>query len=114
QNLNIGGGATTISLGAESGTTSINNNLDIALDANIDGSLTVGGVATVGTLSLGGDSFTSLTGDGLIVVDGTLTTTLGDIIESEDIADGSITAVDLNTTNDPTDNYVLTYDAASG
>ena len=35
--LNIGGAATTLELGATTGTTSVNNNLDVDGDANIDG-----------------------------------------------------------------------------
>lgn len=35
--LNIGGAATTIEIGAATGTTNVNNNLDVDLDLNIDG-----------------------------------------------------------------------------
>lgn len=35
--VNIGGAATQVDIGSESGTTSINNNLDVDLDLNVDG-----------------------------------------------------------------------------
>jgi mucin-19 len=100
--LNIGGAATTVSIGATTGTTTVNNDLAVLGDLNLT------------SLTVGDDTVTDLTGTGLQVTAGALESTLGTSIESSEITDGTITEVDLFITNTATDNYVLTYDSASG
>jgi trimeric autotransporter adhesin len=63
--LNIGGDATTVEIGAATGTTNVNNNLDVDGDVNVDGSnLTVSTTTfnlantTATTLNIGGDATT--------------------------------------------------------
>jgi hypothetical protein len=69
---------------------------------------------TVGYLIIGDDTFTNLTGPGLVNLDGVLTTTLGETVDSIDITDRTILEVDLNVSNIPTSGYVLTYNADTG
>src|SRR3972149_2510979 len=113
--LNIGGAASTVSIGATTGTTSVNNILNVV--GNIittPGDLTLdagGGAVSVGTgtpeiidladddlyitgdleldgsLVVGSDSVNDLTGTGLQVSGGALQTTLGTTIESSEITD---------------------------
>lgn len=164
--LNIGGAATEINVGADTGDTTINNNLtvndnltvtgttndiagvlnlsgnsltttaDLLIDpggggvtigtgtpGNVDlagddlfvsGDLEVNGNAYLSTLVIGGDSLTELAGTGLQVSGGELQTVLGSTIETGEIADGTILAVDFDSTNDPTDDYILSYDSGTG
>jgi excisionase family DNA binding protein len=75
---------------------------------------TVSGELTAGTFTINAESITDLTGDGVTIVDGALTTSLGTSVGSSEIDDGSIAEVDLNVTNDPTDNQILSYDSSTG
>src|SRR3990167_2813077 len=139
--LNIGGAASTVSIGATTGTTSVNNILNVV--GNIittPGDLTLdagGGAVSVGTgtpeiidladddlyitgdleldgsLVVGSDSVNDLTGTGLQVSSGSLQTTLGTSIESSEIIDDTIKEVDLNVSNSPTNAYVLTYNSST-
>ena len=57
-------------------------------------------------------------GSGITITEGsgtiTVASTLGTTIEGSEITDGTIEEVDLEATNSPTDNYVLTFDNTSG
>ncbi len=125
--VNIGGEATSIAIGADTGTLTLNNstvaasgditaagNADIAGATSVGGDLSVTGTSFIPTLAINADTFTDLTGAGLQITNGTLETTTGTSIESSEISDGTIVEVDLSLTNDPTDDYILSYDAGSG
>ncbi len=158
--LGIGGAAETITLGATTGKTTINNSLvvkggtndiagtlnlsgnkltssgDLTIDpggggvsvgtetpTNVDltgddffisGDLEVKGVSYIPTLTINGDTVTDITGSGLQVSGGSLSTTLGDTISSSEIEDGTIKAEDLNSSNAPTDAFTLTYNSSTG
>ncbi len=112
--ISFGGEAEAINIGAPTGTTVINNALNVGLDLAVNGNLSVVGIATLNTLTLGADTITDITGDGLIVVDGALTSTFGSSIDSTDITDGTISSVDLNISNSPSDGLILAYDESTG
>ncbi|KKQ93205.1 MAG: hypothetical protein UT19_C0016G0018 [Candidatus Woesebacteria bacterium GW2011_GWB1_39_10b] len=140
--LNIGGDATTLSLGASTGTTSINNTLnlggntlispeDITIDPGGGGvKIGTGTQSTIdltgddlyvsgdleldGSLVVGSDSVNDLTGTGLQVSSGSLQATLGTSIESSEISDSTIQEVDLNVSNAASNAYVLTYNSSTG
>lgn len=79
-------------------------------------------VAANGHLLIGNGAGFSLApisqGNGITVTNGagsiTVAATLGTDIDSAEIVDSSILETDLSSTNAPTDNYILTYDQASG
>ncbi len=88
----------------------LSGSLSVALDATIDGD------AQAASFTLGTDTVTDFTGTGISIVDGALTATvspLGDSIDTSEIADGTITEVDLNASNSPTNGYVLTYNSST-
>jgi parallel beta-helix repeat protein len=68
--LNIGGAATSINLGAGTGTTTINNGLTVTGLTTLNGGLTV---EAGDTFTFNGDAFTDFTGGGLTNVGGLLT-----------------------------------------
>ncbi len=59
---------------------------------------------------------TGLSGGGLVALGGSvsLTSTLGSSIDGTEIDNGTIEAIDFEVTAAPTDNYVLSYDSATG
>ena len=90
--INFGGEATTIEIGAATGTTTVHNNLDIDLDLNVDGgdittnqtgtfnlintnatTLNIGGAATTVNIGTGGDGGGTTTIGHDLVVTGDLT-----------------------------------------
>ena len=90
--INMGGEATTIEIGAASGTTTVHNNVDIDLDLNVDGgdittnetgtfnlintnatTLNIGGAATTINMGTGGDGGGTTTIGHDLVVTGDLT-----------------------------------------
>jgi excisionase family DNA binding protein len=112
--FNIGGQSDLITLGSPDGSITANNNVLVSNDLDIVGNLSVDGTAFLNTLAIGGSSFIDLVGEGLQVVNQRLTTSLGDIIKSEDIEDGSILAIDLNISNTGTNGQLLSYDVSTG
>jgi len=82
--------------------------------------LDVNGTATATLFSGSGASLTSLNASNIssgTLADGRLSANvslLGSSISGSEIVDSTIEEVDLEVTNTPTDNYVLTYDSASG
>ncbi len=123
--IDPGGGGVSIGTGTPSNVAlenddffvsgSIESAADIyAVNETLTRNLNVAGVATVGSLTLNAENFTDLTGTGLSDVSGVLTTTLGTSIDGTEITDNTINEIDLNTTNSPTNAYVLTYDSATG
>ncbi len=95
--LNIGGAATTLSVGAATGTTTINNNLVVKGSQNVSGAFTgsgtgtfagtltasgdfkVSGTTTLGTTTAGATTVSSLTDSGALSVSGNAT--FGNITE---------------------------------
>ncbi len=130
--INIGGGASTTSIGgiANLGGNSLISPGDLLIDPGGGGvSIGTGTASTInlagddffvsgdfevdGSLVVGSDSITDLTGSGLQVSSGALQATLGTSITTGEIENDTILEVDLDITNDPTDNYILTYDSAT-
>ena len=108
QTISLDSGALFVSGDVESGA-------DIyAVNANFAQNLDVGGIATLGSLTLNAENFTDLTGGGLTNSGGVLTTTLGTSIDSSEITDDTLTEVDLKASNSPTNAYVLTYNSSTG
>ncbi len=87
---------------------------DIELDGTLYGPNAQLTTATIGTLSLNGDSFTDLTGTGLLVSNGSLQTSLGTSIASAELEDGSIAAVDIKVSGTAANGALLSYNSATG
>lgn len=83
-------------------------------DLFVSGDLQTAGTTFASTLSINGDAFTDLTGDGLQISGGILQTTLGTTITGGEISDNTIQEVDLSVTNDPTSGQILSYDSSTG
>ncbi|MEK7168897.1 MAG: MerR family transcriptional regulator, partial [Patescibacteria group bacterium] len=69
------------------------------------------------TLTLGNDTISDFTGDGLSVVNGALTaevSSLGDDITSAEIVDGTISEVDLLSSNTPNNSQLLSFNSTTG
>lgn len=64
--------------------------------------------------SVAGGAGISVSGSGAEIANVTITATLGANITGNEIVDGNITEADLYGTNAPTDNYILSYDDATG
>ncbi len=110
----IGGGTVGIydvSVGAGTGI-SVNAN-DIEVDYG-----SIAGTAVQGNTTLTVTAGTGLTGGGSITLGAggsvTLNNEFGTTIDSGEIANGTIQEVDLEATNAPTDDFLLTYDNATG
>jgi len=80
-------------------------------------------ITTVGTIGTGvwngtaidfSDYTNATAGTGITFTDDSISADLGTSIVTGEITDGTILEVDLNVTNSPTDNYVLSYDNGSG
>ena len=67
-----------------------------------------------GTFILGSDSFTDLTGTGLSVSGGVLSTTLGTAVSSSEISDDEILEIDLKVSNTAASGQILTYNSSTG
>lgn len=52
--VNFAGAGTAVNIGASTGTTTVNNNLDVTLDLQVDGSTTLGNSVTVDTTTING------------------------------------------------------------
>jgi hypothetical protein len=121
QSIN-GGDTVTIAAGGSSNLTSVASatdtiTLDIISNPTFSGLVTLQAGATLSagqTLTVGGDAINDFTGTGLTLSGNSLVTTLGTDIVGSEIVDGTIEEIDLEVTNSPTDNYVLTFDSASG
>src|SRR3990167_2574672 len=115
--LNIGGAASTVSIGATTGTTSVNNILNVV--GNIittPGDLTLdagGGAVSVGTgtpeiIDLADDDL-YITGD--LELDGSLVVGSDSV---NDLTDSTILEVDLNASNSASNGQFLTYNSSTG
>jgi hypothetical protein len=121
QNLN-GGDTLTVAAGSSGNISSVAGatdtvTVDIISNPTFSGLVTLQAGVTISagqTLTINGEGFTDLTGTGLTMSGGALQSTLGTDIIGSEIADATIEEVDLEATNSPTDNYVLTYDLSSG
>ena len=122
------GGGVKIGTGTPGSVDLTGDDLYVTGDFEVDGTIygisaNFSGTATITTLSVNGDGFTDLTGTGLQISSGSLQATLGTTISTGEIDDSAVTTgkiandtileVDLDTTNDPTDDYLLSYDAAT-
>ena len=107
--INPGGGG--ISIGDATATIDLEDG-----DLFISDELEVASNISAGSYSLGADTITDFTGDGITVVNGALTASspFGTSIDSSEITDGTIAEADLNVTNTPSDNQILSYDASTG
>ena len=76
--------------------------------------LDVSGTVQATGFRLGSETVTDFSGTGISVTGNALVADLGTSIETGEITDGEILEVDLDVTNSPTDNYVLSYDSTSG
>ncbi len=68
------------------------------------------------TLTIGEDTFSDITGEGLTIVNGALTSTspLGDDITSSEIVDNTISEVDFLSSNNPTSSQFLSFNSTTG
>src|SRR3989344_5207839 len=66
-----------------------------AVNSTLTGDIDVTGDASVGSLTINAETFTDLTGTGLTLTSGALTTTIGTSVDSSEITDDSIVEVDL-------------------
>lgn len=66
------------------------------------------------SLTLGGDAFSDLTGDGLLVTDSILNTVLGTDITSSEIVDSTISETDLLLSNTASGAQFLSYNTTTG
>ena len=69
------------------------------------------------SLTIGNDTITDITGNGLSIVNGALTaeeSPLGNSITSNEITDGTISEVDLLSSNTPTNSQYLTFNSSTG
>ena len=117
--INMGGAATTVEIGAATGTTTIHNNVDIDLDLNVDGSdITTNQTGTFNLintnatrLDLGGAATTINMGTG---GDGGGTTTIGhDLVVQGDLTvNGSQTTINSTTLTVDDKNIVVASGAA--
>jgi hypothetical protein len=101
--VNFAGAATTISIGAVTGTTTINNNLQVAGTLNVDGQVTIASVnvedLTNGRVVLAGASG-ELEDSANLTFDGTTLTVTGDIQVTGDVnIDGGDITTDQTTFN---------------
>ena len=76
--------------------------------------LEVAGTTKATGFQLGSETVTDFSGTGITVTGNALTASLGTSIETGEITDDEILEVDLDSTNTPTDNYILSFDNASG
>ena len=116
--VSIGGGTPSI-IDLENNDLFVTDELEVGgnvfgTDANLTGDLSVDGDANIGTLTLNTETYSDLTGTGLINSGGALSTTFGTSVESSEITDDTIKEVDLNISNSATNAYVLTYNSSSG
>src|SRR3989344_4906197 len=112
------GGGVKIGTGTPGSVDLTGDDLYVTGDFEVDGTIygisaNFSGTATISTLSVNSDSFTDLTGTGLQISSGSLQSTLGTTIDTSEITDGTIQEVDLEVTNSPSDDYLLSYDAAT-
>jgi hypothetical protein len=117
--INMGGAATTVEIGAATGTTTIHNNVDIDLDLNVDGGDITTNATTFNlintnatTLNIGGAATTVNIGTG---GDGGGTTTIGhDLVVTGDLTvNGSTTVINSTTLTVDDLNIVLASGAAN-
>ena len=141
--INMGGAATTVEIGAATGTTTVHNNVDIDLDLNVDGgdittnattfnlintnatTLNIGGAATTVNIGTGGDGGgTTTIGHDLVVtgdltVNGNTTTINSTTLTVDDLnivlASGAANATAANGAGITIDgaNATLTYDSVN-
>ena len=117
--INMGGAATTVEIGAATGTTTVHNNLDVDLDLNVDGGDITTNAATFNllntnatTINIGGAATTINMGTG---GDGGGTTTIGhDLVVTGDLTvNGNTTTINSTTLTVDDLNIVLASGAAS-
>jgi hypothetical protein len=106
--VNFAGAGTTIEIGASTGTTNINNNLDVDGNTQIDGNTVISGTLTVQSTSLfvgdvtaGNIDSVTLDATGNVTVGGDLSVT-GTSSFTGDMTAGNIDASTLDTTGDVT------------
>jgi hypothetical protein len=76
--------------------------------------LDVNGTAQATGFRVNSEIVTDWAGTGITVSGGALTADLGTSIETGEIAEDEILEINLDLTNSPTNNYILTYDETSG
>ncbi|OGM63284.1 hypothetical protein A3A76_04530, partial [Candidatus Woesebacteria bacterium RIFCSPLOWO2_01_FULL_39_23] len=126
--INPTGGGTKIGTGTPGSVDLTGSDLYITGDLEVDGtsylptinsstitttSLT-GSTVTTSTLTINSESFTDLTGTGLQLSGGALQTTLGTAIDTSEITDATLLEADLNASNTPTADQILTYNSTTG
>jgi len=72
----------------------------------------VDGADTTNFICVDNTEVTSIDGDGLTITSGTLDADLGTTIVTGEITDGTILEIDMDVSNAPTDNYIMTFNNA--
>jgi hypothetical protein len=101
--------------GAAGNLLTVDSNGDLGVGTTNPGyKLDVVGVAQASSgFRTNSETVTSFSGTGITVTGGALTSTLGTSIVTTEITDDEILEVDLDVTNSPTDNYILSYDSGT-